>query len=101
MTDTFAQAPRVSGMRRVATLNHLFHNGQAVRFKNTMLSAGGVYQIVASLPPLGATPQYRIRSENEKFERMASESDIELAGDPPLSEGGARAAKLFAPKSLV
>lgn len=63
---------------RTHSATHLFSTGQSVRLKNAVLLAGAVYRITASLPPSGASPQYRIRNENETFERMASEADLEL-----------------------
>jgi hypothetical protein len=73
----------------------LFTSGQDVRLKNAFLQAGNVYRITASLPPNGASPQYRIRNENEKFERMAAEADLELVSAPQSSEGDASIEKLF------
>jgi hypothetical protein len=56
---------------------HLFTVGQAVRLKNGFSRSGDIYLITAKLPPSGDLPQYRLRNDNEKFERMATESELE------------------------
>jgi hypothetical protein len=92
-STTTTQHPKPS--RRVHSETHLFTSGQAVRLKNAVLLSGNVYLITASLPPNGASPQYRIRNDNEKFERMASEADLELVSLSPRSEGDASIEQLF------
>jgi len=81
--------------RRVHSATHLFTTGQSVRLKNAVLLAGNVYRITASLPPTGASPQYRIRNENETFERMASEADLELVAASPRREESSSIEKHF------
>ena len=64
-----------------AAATHRFAVGQAVRLKSGFLPSGIDCVIVARLPPVGDSPQYRVRSEAEKFERMATQADLEpLAG---------------------
>jgi hypothetical protein len=70
---------------------HLFEVGQAVRLKHSLWGTGNVYLITAKLPPVGDAPQYRIRNEGEKFERMATQDNLAHA---LTSTGGASAALL-------
>jgi hypothetical protein len=58
---------------------HLFAVGQAVRLNGGFLRSGTIYQITARLPPIGDSPQYRIRNDDEKFERVARQSELELS----------------------
>jgi hypothetical protein len=71
--------------------SHAFAVGQAVCLKRALLGIGNVYLITAQLPPVGDAPQYRIRNEGEKFERVATQDNLEYA---PAATGGARAAFL-------
>ena len=62
---------------------HRFRIGQSVRLKaRTGLSpkAAESYKIMATLPPLNNSPQYRIRSEHERHERVATEDNLEATG---------------------
>jgi hypothetical protein len=64
--------------REVAT--HLFVVGQAVRFKGGFglkASATDIYRVTRTLPPRGNSPQYRIRNEEERHERVTSQEDLE------------------------
>ena len=64
--------------REAAT--HLFAVGQAVRFKGGFgLKAGptDVYHVTRTLPPRGNSPQYRIRNDEERHERVTSQDDLE------------------------
>ena len=97
MTASTTTNQTLKPSRRVHTETHLFSSGQTVRLKNAVLLSGNVYLITASLPPNGGSPQYRIRNDNEKFERMASEAELELVSAPPRSAGDASVEKLFAP----
>ena len=58
---------------------HRFELGQTVRLTGGLWPSGNVYRITAMLPPVGDSPQYRIRNEAEKFDRMAPQSALELA----------------------
>ncbi len=62
---------------------HLYALGQPVylkgpqaRFSRT-LRADGVYHITATLPPKDGYPQYRIRSDSEKHERVTTQDNLE------------------------
>lgn len=65
------------------TGEHRFAIGQKVRmsggFAGLNARAGDVYQITGKLPPSNGDPQYRIRSENETFERVSTEGRLEAA----------------------
>ncbi|MDX8440630.1 hypothetical protein [Mesorhizobium australafricanum] len=59
---------------------HRYALGQSVRLKasfNTVPQSGEIYQITGRLPARGDSLQYRIRSETERYERMATEDNIE------------------------
>jgi hypothetical protein len=56
---------------------HSFAVGQSVRLNGGFLRSGTIYQITARLPPVGDSPQYRIRNDEEKFERVARQSELE------------------------
>ncbi|TKT69104.1 hypothetical protein [Aquamicrobium sp. LC103] len=66
---------------RIETESHSFKVGQVVRLKrwNGMsIDAADTYQITATLPPRDNSPQYRIRSESERHERVAAQDSLEL-----------------------
>ncbi|MHA7775866.1 hypothetical protein [Roseibium sp. M-1] len=62
---------------------HLFEVGQSVRLKNGL---GGknmsveTYRITSKVPVSGGFPQYRIRCENEPYERVAAQDLLEPVG---------------------
>ncbi len=59
---------------------HKFQVGQTVCFISRPIghmTANDIYQIVKLLPSDGDDYQYRIKSENEAFERVARESQLD------------------------
>jgi hypothetical protein len=58
--------------------SHYFEVGQPVRLKTGRTRPGSkdVYKITAVLPVLGTLPQYRIRSETERHERVTTEDQL-------------------------
>ncbi|MEO3388055.1 hypothetical protein [Mesorhizobium sp. CAU 1741] len=65
--------------RRDASI-HVFAVGQMVRIKGGFgrpAQASDVYQITARLPPRGNSPQYRIRNDEERHERVTTQDDLE------------------------
>jgi hypothetical protein len=61
-------------------MTHLFHAGQSVRLRPSMLTrsaAGGDYKVLRKLPESGGEVQYRIKSGREAHERIVNESDLE------------------------
>lgn len=74
---------RASG-RHSAT--HLYTVGQAVRLRGSFtqrLQPAGVYRITGMLPPEGASPQYRIRNDDERHERVATQDSLEPVHSVP------------------
>ena len=65
---------------RRATAKHLFTIGQAVRLKGgfgTSPKFGDIYRITGTLPARDNSPQYRVRNEDERHERVTTEDDLE------------------------
>lgn len=65
---------------RRETPTHLFVVGQAVRFKSGFGMKAGpteIYHVTRTLPPRGNSPQYRIRNDEERHERVTSQDDLE------------------------
>lgn len=60
-----------------------------------------IYQITATLPPRGTSPQYRIRNDEERYERVTTQDSIELIVAAALSDDAALMEKTFghSPKS--
>ncbi len=66
-------------VRREAA-SHLFAIGQTVRLKTsfaTALPPSSIFHITATLPPKVNSPQYRIRNDEERHERVAIQDDLE------------------------
>lgn len=62
---------------------HRFKVGEVVRRKGAiggLLASADLYHITATLPAIDSSPQYRIRNDNEKHERVAIQDDLDLAG---------------------
>jgi hypothetical protein len=69
---------------------HLYAVGQAVRLKGGFMlrsQAASIYHIIGTLPSLGELPQYRIRNDDERHERVATQDDLEPARTSSGSEG--------------
>ncbi|MFP1633779.1 hypothetical protein ACLB6G_18770 [Zhengella sp. ZM62] len=84
MTDMKIRQPDPRRSRH-ETPTHFFSVGQAVQMKGRFTgsrSPAGVFQITATLPPKGNSPQYRIRNEAELHERVATQDDIEAVTVP-------------------
>lgn len=65
---------------RQQTTPHLFTIGQSVRLKGgfaRLAVSGDVYQITATLPPTDGSPQYRIRNQEERYERVTTQDSLE------------------------
>jgi hypothetical protein len=61
---------------------HLFAIGQAVRWRGGFrgpFRAAGIFRVTGRLPPAGSSPQYRIRSDAEAFERVTTEDALQAA----------------------
>jgi hypothetical protein len=60
---------------------HRYRAGDRVRLNahpSTLQRAEGAYQVLATLPFEGNRLQYRVRNEEERYERIVSEDDLEL-----------------------
>ena len=71
---------------------HLFTAGQIVRLKENgfgLQSRSTTYRITATLPPRGDSLQYRIRNDDELYERVATQDSLEPARISPASGSGA------------
>lgn len=69
---------------------HRFVVGQSVHFKNRFNQSdttAGTYRITATLPERDNSPQYRIRNDDERHERVATENALELIETPPVATG--------------
>lgn len=65
---------------RRESASHLFEIGQLVRLKSGFkqsLNASDIYHITGTLPPRGNSPQYRIRNDEERYERVATQDSLE------------------------
>jgi hypothetical protein len=58
---------------------HVFEVGAAVRLKRAAWKSGDVYHVTARLPPIDEMPQYRIHSDEERFERVVRQDELEDA----------------------
>jgi hypothetical protein len=66
--------------RQPPASTHRFRVGQMVRMRARFGGAAGpaeFYRVVSTLPPRDNFPQYRIRNETERHERVAREDDLE------------------------
>jgi hypothetical protein len=71
---------------------HLFAIGQTVRLKGgfgLQSQSADVYRITGTLPPQGDSQQYRIRNDNENYERVATQDSLEPVRILPVSPSGA------------
>ena len=67
------------------TPSHLFAVGQTVRMKGRgglLLKTAELFQIKSRLPVKDGSPQYRIRSEQETYERVTTEDNLEPVDNP-------------------
>lgn len=77
-------------------MTHLYAVGQSVRLKGGLfqrVKATAIYHITGTLPPRGESPQYRIRNDDERHERVAIQEDLEpldfhSAAQAPLGAEG-------------
>jgi len=61
--------------------SHKFHIGDSVMLKPAIGRnvPGGVYEVIKQPPHNGREYEYRIRSANEEFERIAGERELTKA----------------------
>lgn len=68
---------------------HRYQLGQVVRLKGRIglpRNTPTTFEIVGLMPPREGTFQYRLRSGEERHERVAMEDDIEAAADPSAQQ---------------
>ena len=66
---------------------HRFDIGQSVTLKGTIgmsLQTGHMFRVTGRMPPRDNSPQYRIRNEEERHERVATESNLEEVDIDPF-----------------
>lgn len=71
---------------------HLFTTGQIVRRKDgfrLQFQSAATYRIIAALPPRGDSLQYRIRNDDERYERVATQDSLEPVRISPAGGSGA------------
>lgn len=76
MTNIQIISQRATRQARPDTARHLYAVGQAVRLKGgfrSQLAADDIYRITGTLPSAGAFPQYRIRNDDERHERVTTQ----------------------------
>jgi hypothetical protein len=72
---------------------HIYSVGQQVNFDGrggTYLKRAGVFTITKLLPPVGTELQYRIKSEGEAYERVASEHELQVQLEKSIAASEAR-----------
>jgi hypothetical protein len=73
------QQRAAAAVRREAP-THLFSVGQVVRYKGGFGRLAGpaeLFRVTATLPVRGDSPQYRIRNDEERHERVSGQDDLE------------------------
>ncbi len=88
---------RARPLRREAE-THLFAMGQAVRMRGgfgASLKSADVFHVTATLPPRGGSLQYRIRNDEERYERVMTQDELEAVTAPPLSDGATLIERTF------
>ncbi|MGF0538818.1 hypothetical protein ACQQ2Q_12540 [Agrobacterium sp. ES01] len=89
MTNT-TYRPQARRVRAVDSATHIFAIGETVRMKSSLpmkAEQSAVYQITAQLPVRENLPQYRVRSEDERHERVTTQDMLELVGRAKAKTG--------------
>ena len=76
--------------RLLESAQHRFSVGQFVRLTNRIgvwPKTDEVYRITGTLPARDNSLQYRIRNDDERHERVATEDNLELVEAPPSTDG--------------
>jgi hypothetical protein len=72
-------------------MSHLFRVGQMVRMKSRFGASpktAEFYRVTGTLPARDNSPQYRIRNDDERHERVVTEDSIEPVAAPEVVDGG-------------
>ena len=97
MTATSIRKRSTRPIRPEAATHH-FMVGQAVRLKGGFggpALPGDIYHITGTLPPRGGSPQYRIRNDDERHERVATQDSLEPVGMSRSDEGATLIERTF------
>ena len=97
MTVATTSRPHARAVRRDPT-THLFAVGQVVRLKSnfgTFPRTADIYRITGTLPPKGESPQYRIRNDEERHERVTTQDSLEPVRMSPAGEGATLIERTF------
>jgi hypothetical protein len=73
-------APKSAPRRVQKLITHRFAIGQLVRYRDKYRTpgAGFLFRVTATLPERENSPQYRIRSEAENYERVTMEENLDF-----------------------
>jgi len=83
---------------RYEAATHLFAIGQIVRLKGgfgLQSQSADTYRITGTLPPRGDSQQYRIRNDDERYERVATQDSLESVRISPAGPSGALIEETF------
>lgn len=97
MTYTSARQPSPRSIRPAAA-THILAVGQAVRLRGnfgTFPKTAEIYRITGTLPPRGNSPQYRIRNDEERHERVTTQDSLEAVRLSQFDEGATLIEKTF------
>lgn len=87
MTKTAAKSDARPMYREIGT--HLFGVGQSVRLKGGFRQSGqlpGLFRVTALLPASEGLPQYRVKSDEERHERVTTQDNLEPAGKSSIAK---------------
>lgn len=79
---------------------HIFAVGQSVRLKGGFRQPAqlpGVFRVTALLPATGDMPQYRIRNDDERHERVTTQDNLEPIRKSTATENASLAEQTFGP----
>lgn len=77
---------------------HRYAVGQAVWLRGGFgrpSAASDIYHITATLPPNGNSPQYRIRNDDERHERVTTQDNLEAVSTVQADEGATLIERTF------
>ena len=97
VTDSTSLQRNARPIRHEAA-THLFTTGQIVRLKGGFglpSQSADTYRITGTLPPRGNSLQYRIRNDDERHERVATQDNLEPVRISPAAPGGALIEETF------
>jgi hypothetical protein len=98
MTSAKAYLQRKARPIRRETATHLFAVGQTVWLRSgfgTFPKTTEIYRITGTLPPRGNSPQYRIRNDAERHERVTTQDSLEPAGMSPAGDDATLVERTF------